>query len=112
YDKTSGRAEAWHEFYVIAKQSPLFGHGLGAGPITKIREKGFLAQHNEYLRLFLEGGYVGGGLVLLAIVIVIGTCIRLAPRRIRLDLLGLAIGFAILAYTDNTLTSVNLQVPF
>lgn len=112
YDPTSGRSQAWHEFYVIAEQSPLFGHGLGAGPITKIKEKGFLAQHNEYLRLFLEGGYIGGGLVMLAIVIVIGTCIRLAPRRIRLDLLGLAIGFAILAYTDNTLTSVNLQVPF
>jgi teichuronic acid biosynthesis protein TuaE len=112
YDPTSGRSQAWQEFYVIAKQSPLFGHGLGAGPITKVQEKGFLAQHNEYLRLFLEGGYVGGGLVLLAIVIVIGTCIRLAPRQIRLDLLGLAIGFAILSYTDNTLTSVNLQVPF
>lgn len=112
YDKTSGRDKAWQEYYVIAKQSPLFGHGLGSGPITKIKASGFRAQHNEYLRLFLEGGYIGGGLILLAIVIVIGTCIRLAPRRIRMDLLGLVIGFAILSYTDNTLTSVNLQVPF
>jgi len=111
-DKTSGRSAAWHEFYVIAKQSPLFGHGLGSGPITKIKEKGFLAQHNEYLRLFLEGGYVGGGLILLAMIIVITSCIRLAPRRIRMDLVGLVLGFAILSYTDNTLTSVNLQVPF
>jgi hypothetical protein len=112
YDKTSGRDKAWHEFYVIAQRSPLFGHGLGAGPLTKIQEKGFLAQHNEYLRLFLEGGYIGGGLVMLAIVIVIATCIRLAPQRIRLDLVGLVLGFAILSYTDNTLTSVNLAVPF
>ncbi|HEX3974777.1 MAG TPA: O-antigen ligase family protein [Solirubrobacteraceae bacterium] len=112
YDKTSGRSKAWSEFYAIAQRSPLFGHGLGAGPITKIQEKGFLAQHNEYLRLFLEGGYIGGGIVLLAMIIVIATCIRLAPRRIRLDLFGLVVGFAILSYTDNTLTSVNLQLPF
>ena len=112
YDKTSGRSAAWHEFYSIAKRSPLFGHGLGSGPITKITEQGFLAQHNEYLRLFLEGGYIGGGIVLAAIIVVIGTCIRRAPSWIRLDLLGLAIGFAVLSYTDNTLTSCNLQVPF
>jgi hypothetical protein len=112
YDSTSGRTAAWHEFYTIAKQAPLFGHGLGAGPITKIAEKGFLAQHNEYLRLFLEGGYIGGGIVLAAIIFVIGSCIRRAPSWIRLDLLALAIGFAVLSYTDNTLTSCNLQVPF
>jgi teichuronic acid biosynthesis protein TuaE len=112
YDKTSGRDKAWSEFYAIAKQSPLFGHGLGAGPITKIKEKGFLAQHNEYLRLFLEGGYIGGGIVFLAMIMTIASCIRLAPARIRMDLVGLVLGFAILSYTDNTLTSVNLQVPF
>lgn len=112
YDSTSGRTAAWHQFYTIAKQAPLFGHGLGAGPITNITEKGFLAQHNEYLRLFLEGGYIGGGIVLLAIIFVIASCIRRAPSWIRLDLLTLAIGFAVLSYTDNTLTSCNLQVPF
>lgn len=112
YDKTSGRSTAWAEFYAIAKKSPLFGHGLGSGPITTIQEKGFLAQHNEYLRLFLEGGYIGGGIVLFAIVVVIGMCIMRSPPRVRIDLLGLAVGFAVLSYTDNTLTSVNLQVPF
>ena len=112
YDKTSGRSVAWAQFYSIAKKSPLFGHGLGSGPITTIQEKGFLAQHNEYLRLFLEGGYVAGGIVLLAIVVVIGVCIARSPRRVRIDLIGLAIGFAVLSYTDNTLTSVSLQVPF
>jgi hypothetical protein len=111
HDPTSGRAKAWSEFYAIAQQSPLFGHGLGSGPITKIQEKGFLAQHNEYLRLFLEGGYIGGGLVLLAIVIVIVSCITRAPPAVRPDLVGLIAGWAVLSYTDNTLTSVNLTVP-
>lgn len=112
YDKTSGRSQAWSEFYAIAKKSSLFGHGLGSGPITTIQEKGFLAQHNEFLRLFLEGGYIAGGLVLLAIVGLISICILRSPPRVRIDLLGLAVGFAVLSYTDNTLTSVNLQVPF
>lgn len=112
YDTTSGREAAWHEFYAIAQQSPWFGHGLGAGPTVKIAERGFLAQHNEYLRLFLEGGYIGGGIVLAAIIFVIGACIQRAPPWIRLDLLALAIGFGVLSYTDNTLTSCNLQVPF
>ena len=112
HDATTGRTEAWHEFLVIARRSPLFGHGLGSGPITKIAQQGFLAQHNEYLRLFLEGGYIGGGIILVAIVGVISACIANAPRRVRIDLIGLAVGFAALSYTDNTLTSVNIQVPF
>jgi teichuronic acid biosynthesis protein TuaE len=111
YDHTSGRTDAWKEFYAIGQESPLFGHGLGAGPITKIQEGGFLAQHNEYLRLFLEGGYVGGGLVLLAMVLVVGICIARAPPFIRLDLAGVAIAWAGLSYFDNTLTSINLTVP-
>ena len=80
-DPTSGRSSAWSEFYAIAKESPLFGHGLGSGPITRIHQQGFLAQHNEYLRFFLEGGYIGGGVVVLAIVLAIGTCVALAPAR-------------------------------
>lgn len=112
YDKTSGRSAAWSQFYAIAKRSPLFGHGLGSGPITKIVEKGFTAQHNEYLRLFLEGGYIGGGIVVAAMIIVIGVSIVNAPPTVRLDLLGLVAGFAVLSWTDNTFTSVNIQVPF
>jgi teichuronic acid biosynthesis protein TuaE len=111
-DSSSGRDEAWREFYAIAKQSPLFGHGLGSGPITKIEQSGFQAQHNEYLRFFLEGGYVGGGLVLFSIVLAVGFAIASAPRRIRLDLVGAALGVAFLSITDNTLTSINLIVPF
>jgi teichuronic acid biosynthesis protein TuaE len=111
YDRTSGRSDAWKEFYEIGLQSPLFGHGLGSGPITKIQEGGFLAQHNEYLRLFLEGGYLGGGLVLLAIVLVVGISIARAPPFLRVDLVGVAIAWAGLSYFDNTLTSINLTVP-
>lgn len=110
-DRTSGRTDAWKQFYAIAEQSPLFGHGLGSGPITKIPEQGFLAQHNEYLRMFLEGGYVGGGLLLLAMVVSIAISIARAPPFLRLDLAGIALAWAGLSYFDNTLTSINLTLP-
>jgi teichuronic acid biosynthesis protein TuaE len=110
-DPTSGRTDAWKQFYAIAEQSPLFGHGLGSGPITKIQEQGFLAQHNEYLRMFLEGGYVGGGLLLLAMIVSIGISIARAPPFLRLDLTGIALAWAGLSYFDNTLTSINLTLP-
>ncbi len=110
-DPTSGRSSASSEFYAIAKESPLFGHGLGSGPITRIHQQGFLAQHNEYLRFFLEGGYIGGGVVVLAIVLAIGTCVALAPRSIRFELAGVGVALASLSFIDNTLTSINLIVP-
>jgi teichuronic acid biosynthesis protein TuaE len=110
-DPTSGRTSAWKEFYAIAEESPLFGHGLGSGPITKIPEKGFLAQHNEYLRMFLEGGYIGGGLLLLTMIFAVGTCIARAPPFIRPELAGIAVAWAGLSYFDNTLTSNPLTVP-
>lgn len=111
-DSTSGRKEAWRETYAIAEQSPLFGHGLGAGPVTHIQQEGFLAQHNEYLRLFLEGGYLGGGLVLASILLAIALAIRRAPRHLRLDLTGVALGYAVLSYTDNTLNAPSMAVAF
>jgi teichuronic acid biosynthesis protein TuaE len=110
-DSTSGRTEAWQEYWDIAKESPLFGHGLGSGPITKIEQQGFIAQHNEFLRFFLEGGYVGGGLVLLSIIIAVTLAIRAAPRRVRLDLVSAMVGLVFLSITDNTLTAIMLTVP-
>ena len=111
-DSTSGRQAAWDQFYAIAKEEPIFGHGLGSGPLTEIEQKGFLAQHNEYLRFFLEGGYVGGGIVLLSILLAVGTAIRRSPRWLRLDLAGAAVALGLVSYTDNTLSSIVLIVPF
>ena len=48
----------------------------------------------------------------LAIIFVIGSCIRRAPLVDPPRPADVAIGFAVLSYTDNTLTSCNLQVPF
>jgi hypothetical protein len=61
--------------------------------------------------MFLEGGYVGGGLLLLAMLLAVGTCIARAPPFIRVDLAGIAIAWAGLSFFDNTLTSINLTVP-
>jgi O-antigen ligase len=111
-DPSSGRDVAWNEYYAIAWESPLYGHGLGAGPVIKIEQQGFLAQHNEYLRLFLEGGFVGGGLVLYAMMLAVCFAVARAPRVIRLNLVGAGLGVAFVAVTDNPLSSVGLIVPF
>ena len=61
--------------------------------------------------MFLEGGYIGGGLLLLTMIVAIGTCIARAPPFIRAELTGIAVAWAGLSYFDNTLTSNPLTVP-
>lgn len=109
---TSGRLDAWSEFYAIAQVNPLFGRGLGAGPIAQPETDGFKAQHNEYVRLLLEGGWIGGSIVLLAIVTTLVHAVRRAPRVVRPDLTALVLGFLVLSTTDNTLSAPAFAVPF
>jgi O-antigen ligase len=110
-DATSGRLEAWPQFYKEAKVNLLFGRGMGSGPIIKIGQVGFKAQHNEYLRLLLELGYFGGLLVLASMIVVLRRVIRAVPRKIRPDAIALAVSLAVYSATDNVLTSRHLAVP-
>ncbi len=110
-DPTSGRSAAWSQFYAAARENIVFGRGLGAGPVIRIEQQGFLAQHNEYLRLLVEGGLVGGMIVLAAIVATITMCIRRAPSAVRPDLIALALAFAFLSLVDNSLSVTQMAVP-
>jgi O-antigen ligase len=110
-DPTSGRSAAWAQFYAAAEENLAFGRGLGAGPVIRVEQQGFLAQHNEYLRLLVEGGFVGGGLVLAAIIATLALCIRRAPRTVRPDLVALALAFAFLSFVDNSLSVTQMAVP-
>ena len=109
---SNGRFEAWAEFYRLAEANRFFGRGLGSGPITHIEEVGFTAQHNEYLRMYLEGGYVGTLLVLAGIGGTLVLVVRAAPKAVRADLLALAAAFAWFSVTDNTLSTPHFIVPF
>jgi O-antigen ligase len=109
---TSGRIDAWKEFYAIAQENPLFGRGLGAGPITHINTQGFRAQHNEYIRMLLEAGWFGAALLLSAIVAALVAAARAAPPDARPYLIALLLGFLVFSITDNTLSAPAFAVPF
>jgi O-antigen ligase len=109
-DPTSGRTAAWKQFYAVAEVNIVFGRGLGSGPVIHVAQQGFKAQHNEYLRLIVEGGYVGLLLVLSAIVAAVTICVRRAPRALRGDLIAMGIAFAVFSFVDNTLAVPQMAV--
>lgn len=113
---TSGRSNAWEYFWDQAQQSPVWGRGLGSGPVIEVPEyieRGdFTAQHNEYLRMFLEGGYVGFALVLFALAFTLREVSRRFPSRVSADLWALVIAFALLSFVDNTLSAPEFAVSF
>jgi O-antigen ligase len=110
-DASSGRTAAWAFAYAAAKANLVFGRGLGAAPVIGAQYQHFLAQHNEYLRMLLEGGYVGGIVVLLSIAGVIALAIHRSPPCIRADLAFFAIGVAFYSFTDNTLSNPQFGLP-
>jgi O-antigen ligase len=102
----------------VAAQSPWFGWGVGAGnaiigPDSKLA---LLIQshaaHNEYLRMLVEGGQIGRGLLVALFALwVVRHTRRLAPSdRAIMRLAFLA--FAAHAYTDNVLIATTACVFF
>jgi teichuronic acid biosynthesis protein TuaE len=115
HEIASGRLQAWSFVYKQAKVNLAFGRGIGAGPLAgKITgsPEGFTAQHNEYLRMLLEDGIIGGVILLGSIVTTFFSTIRRAPASIRTDLAASAIAFAVFAVTENTLSAAPLAVAF
>ena len=59
---TSGRDQAWEFFYGLASQNPYTGKGLGFATVAVEMyvpphvQKQFVAPHNEYIHLMLDGG--------------------------------------------------------
>jgi len=107
----SGRTLLWPAFQAAAAQSPWVGWGIGAGNWV-IPPDGAVARllhtwaaHNEYLRISVEGGQIGLGLLisLFALWVMRATApLAVADRRI----MRLAfIAFALNAATDNVLIS-------
>jgi len=110
---TSGRASSWSYVYSVAEVNLAFGRGLGAGPLvgaSPSNTQGFLAQHNEYLRMLLEGGFIGGFVVLSSAIFATTSAVRRVPSGRQATLWAYLVGCAVYSFTDNTLSAPELAV--
>jgi len=114
----SGRELLWPPFRAAAEASPWFGWGVGAGNaiIAPDSELARLIQswaaHNEYLRMAVEGGELGRGLLIVLFVLwVVGHTRRLC-RTDRVIVRLVFAAFAVHAYTDNVLIATTACVFF
>ncbi len=114
----SGRDLLWPLFLDAWQERPLLGQGLGAAKVVIPPDSavahltGTTAPHNEYLRLGVEGGALGLGLlVLLFAAWTVTRTRRIAAvdrRVLRLVMLGILVHAA----TDNLLISTTADVLF
>lgn len=114
----SGRGLIWPLFRQAWAASPLFGWGIGAGksvvdPQSLLAKLlGTTAAHNEYLRIGVDGGDVGLGLLILMMAGWVIWWTRAAPRTDRFIMRCVLIAFAVHSYTDNTLIAATASVMF
>jgi O-antigen ligase len=114
----SSRDLLWPPFEQAAAASPWFGWGVGAGNaiIPPDSELALLirswAAHNEYLRMAVEGGGLGRGLLIVLFVLWVVRHTRPLRRTDRVIMRLAFLGFAVHAYTDNVLIATTACVFF
>jgi O-antigen ligase len=114
----SGRDILWPMFEDAAAKSPWLGWGVGAGnaviPVTSDVALliGTLAAHNEYLRIRVEGGWIGLGLLLACFVGWVWMHTARLRRAERAIMRLVFVAFACHAFTDNLLISTSACVFF
>jgi O-antigen ligase len=114
----SGRELLWPPFERAADASPWFGWGVGAGnviipPDSELaRTIQSWAAHNEYLRMSVEGGQIGRGLLIAMFVLWVVRHTRLLCSTDRAIMRLAFLAFAAHAYTDNVLISTSACVFF
>jgi O-antigen ligase len=114
----SGRDVIWPYFEDAWDASPWVGWGVGAGKVVVDPESltakllGTTAAHDEYLRIGVDGGYVGLGLliVLMALWVIFWT--RHAIRTDKWIIRMVFLAFALHSITDNTLIAATASVLF
>ncbi|OKP81971.1 polysaccharide polymerase [Paenibacillus helianthi] len=110
----SGRAEAWEYFLNKAADSPWSGRGLGAVTVANdgTLYKGFVVPHNEYIRFYFDGGYIGAILLLISLLAVFTLVYRALAKPVKPYYLFFIAGFMIYSFSDNTLSTVQSIIPF
>jgi O-antigen ligase len=114
----SGRDVIWPYFEAAFAQSPIFGWGVGTGKVVVDPDSltakllGTTAAHNEYLRIGVDGGYVGIALVMGFMTIWTWYWSRGMNRSDRIIVRLIMFGFALQSITDNTLIAATASVLF
>jgi teichuronic acid biosynthesis protein TuaE len=110
----SGRSEAWTYFLNQVDGHKLAGRGLGSVTVANDGTlfAGFVVPHNEYIRFYVDTGFVGAALLFLALLIVFVKIHKVLPAPIKPYYFGLILAFLIYSFSDNTLSTVQFVIPF
>jgi O-antigen ligase len=117
-DNLSGRELLWPAFEQAASESPWVGWGVGAGNAIIPQDSGIArliqtwAAHNEYLRMRVEGGQIGRGLLIGMFFLWVVHHTRALIRTDRVIMRLVFLGFAAHAFTDNVLIATTACVFF
>ncbi|MDU5111649.1 MAG: O-antigen ligase family protein [Clostridium sp.] len=113
---TSSRFYVWGEMLKLSRGNRIFG--LGIGYIKTLDEfftdLGFISPHNEYIKFFVESGFIGLGVLLICFTIIFfivykNNCfVKSRKGMIR----ALIIGFVFFSFTDNTISAIEFWAPF
>jgi hypothetical protein len=113
---TSGRAQAWDFFMGLATESPFTGKGLGFASIAVERfapprvQAVFLAPHNEYIHLLLDGGvFFAVGLILMMMA-AFAAAARAQTGPVRYLIGAFGVGTLFYSYVDNTFSTPQFTV--
>lgn len=114
----SGRDVIWPFFQAAWDQSPWFGWGVGTGKMVVDPDSltakllGTTAAHNEYLRIGVEGGYVGLGLLVASMALWCWWRSRLLVSTDRIITRLIMLGVGIECITDNMLIAAPASILF
>lgn len=114
----SGRNLIWPLFERAWDASPVFGWGIGAGksvvdPDSLLAKLlGTTAAHNEYLRMGVDGGYFGLGLLILMMALWAIASTRRMRTTDRFIMRAVFLCFGVHSFTDNTLIAATASVLF
>jgi len=114
----SGRERLWPLFEAAADGAPWFGWGIGAGNIVVPPGSAVAkllktwAAHNEYLRIRVDGGWIGLGLLIASFIAWVTIRTARLPPADRWIMRLVFLAFAAHAVTDNVLISTPACVLF
>ncbi|WP_114395429.1 O-antigen ligase family protein [Oleisolibacter albus] len=103
-----GRMLYWELAGEVLKVNPVIGRGLGTGIIFMLDAHipgNIRAPHNEYLRLLVDGGWVGLGLFVTGLLALLRRQTRGQPAEIRIMAWTALLCLGIYSLTDNALSA-------